>query len=448
MKRLFFTTSLLVLFSFSLFAGVVDEDPNPATDSDVVDETDADEAPVTCTGISVGELEMAAQSAYRGNLTTNIGKDGDDIFQLEFYKSDGSPNTSLEVKSYDLGSATNLDYKTCNECARVLELVEGSVDKQYFQTEGTVTISEVKEGTAEAKGTISVKLAEAQIADDYSTTIVAGGDCLEIEALAFDTVCVPNCEGKVCGGDGCGGSCGDGCGDDKMCNEEGTECVGCTALSVDSIELGQKIENEGTIYGHSYNINFSNALGTDNGEDGANIQFYGDYNDLGNGTYDLAGTNYKDCNECVIAFEDSTDQGAARVYFQQSGTIKLESVETAGENKMGAKSKGKLENIILREASIAQDYTSTLNMNGACLKIESAAWDTTGGSGGTDEKPDESNPTDGDETDSDKTDSDKTEGDKTDSEETDDSDTPTDKKEPTPLSDKKSGSDGCSLLII
>ncbi len=36
--------------------------------------------------------------------------------------------------------------------------------------------------------------------------------------------CVPNCDGKVCGGDGCGGSCGD-CADGEACSEAGDACV-------------------------------------------------------------------------------------------------------------------------------------------------------------------------------------------------------------------------------
>ncbi|WAS96998.1 hypothetical protein [Nannocystis punicea] len=36
--------------------------------------------------------------------------------------------------------------------------------------------------------------------------------------------CVPNCDGRMCGDDGCGGGCG-GCGEGQNCNEEG-QCVG------------------------------------------------------------------------------------------------------------------------------------------------------------------------------------------------------------------------------
>ena len=39
------------------------------------------------------------------------------------------------------------------------------------------------------------------------------------------SVCVPNCDGKICGSDGCNGSCGACSGTYSECNAEGTACV-------------------------------------------------------------------------------------------------------------------------------------------------------------------------------------------------------------------------------
>lgn len=37
--------------------------------------------------------------------------------------------------------------------------------------------------------------------------------------------CVPNCEGRQCGGDGCGGGCAPGCGDGEFCDDGSGQCM-------------------------------------------------------------------------------------------------------------------------------------------------------------------------------------------------------------------------------
>ncbi|MCX4246131.1 hypothetical protein OEB96_36255 [Paraliomyxa miuraensis] len=44
------------------------------------------------------------------------------------------------------------------------------------------------------------------------------------EGVGFECVCMPQCDGKVCGPDGCGGGCG-GCDTNESCNQDGTACV-------------------------------------------------------------------------------------------------------------------------------------------------------------------------------------------------------------------------------
>ncbi|MEC9072152.1 MAG: hypothetical protein VX938_07225, partial [Myxococcota bacterium] len=49
------------------------------------------------------------------------------------------------------------------------------------------------------------------------------GDCCgDYEALCdSEPECTPQCDGKECGDDGCGGACGEGCGPDAICTEDG-----------------------------------------------------------------------------------------------------------------------------------------------------------------------------------------------------------------------------------
>ncbi|MBN1772108.1 MAG: hypothetical protein JXB32_12640, partial [Deltaproteobacteria bacterium] len=50
-----------------------------------------------------------------------------------------------------------------------------------------------------------------------------GGDGGDSEAAA--DACVPNCEGRECGDDGCGGTCPPGCSDGEVCRTPPGECV-------------------------------------------------------------------------------------------------------------------------------------------------------------------------------------------------------------------------------
>ncbi|MBM4397278.1 MAG: hypothetical protein FJ087_16530 [Deltaproteobacteria bacterium] len=51
---------------------------------------------------------------------------------------------------------------------------------------------------------------------------------IEVDWLQCGICCVPDCKDRVCGEDGCGGSCGD-CADGQGCNDDG-QCVKCECL--------------------------------------------------------------------------------------------------------------------------------------------------------------------------------------------------------------------------
>ena len=55
--------------------------------------------------------------------------------------------------------------------------------------------------------------------------------CDACAELGLASCCVPNCEGKVCGDDGCGGICGPEnlCADDKICAEDQASCIDAPA---------------------------------------------------------------------------------------------------------------------------------------------------------------------------------------------------------------------------
>ena len=81
------------------------------------------------------------------------------------------------------------------------------------------------------KGSISAKFAEVEIADDATSTFKTNDGCFEIESGSFE--CVPECGDRVCGSNGCGGTCGE-C-EGQACSAEG-QCVDyeCSDLTFDS----------------------------------------------------------------------------------------------------------------------------------------------------------------------------------------------------------------------
>ena len=346
-----------------------DDEDGVATESEAKPDDDTyvigECIPVTITDV------VLVSSRYEGGLTTAIGAEAlQDFFSLQFYIDETTLQTELAVGSYDLGAGKNKNYATCTECALIFEDYDpdaGTIAKRYFQYDGSIEISEVKEGTLESKGTISARLVEVTIeSGTYISTPVPGGTCYEVTG-SWDTICVPNCEGKVCGSDGCGGICGDGCEPGTQCNAEQTGCVPCTVIHITDIASN-------TNYPNVYEGSLVENIGDEAFEDFFWIEFYGEQNV---GSYDLTDTNYADCPWCVMVVQDASEDPNAlpKYFFQETGTLVIEAINPM-EDEMGAESKGHLEGVRLVEVTIDENYTSTPVPGGACLQIAHAAWDT------------------------------------------------------------------------
>ena len=323
-----------------------------------------------CVGISIENIALNSDySSYEGTTTTGDEALGD-YFSLEFYKEDLSSQDALTVGTYDLATGLNANYSSCTECTLIFEDLaeDGSAfAKIYYQMEGTLEISEVKEGTLESKGTLTAKVVEVTInSSTYESTPVEGGGCYEIET-SFDTICVPDCGGKICGDDGCGGICGDGCADDEQCNEEGTECSKCTTITIDGISVTEMSEeNKYWIYEGP----FSPKIGDEGVEDKFALQLYAAPEA---DTYNLAGTNFANCTECILVYEDVVPEtSVARLYFQEKGTL-----EVASFNETSGDVSATITGLQLREATLASDYTSTFVPDGACLILETGTVNVT-----------------------------------------------------------------------
>ena len=326
-----------------------------------------------CTGVSI---DWDALTMYQKGTFYYAGKDP--VIYLEFYQEGNENGLKVTEGTYDLGTGDNKNYKTCTECVRVLEdYVEpasdeesGHYDHQYFQKSGTIKIDTVdKQGNI--KGSLSAKLVEVTLDSSYNSTPVTGGGCLEIESATFDSgVCVPDCTDKICGNDGCGGTCGDGCGIDLACSADQKSCVPweCDTLAPGEVTL----EKQSSLFGINYFYQASASTGDASLEDFLRLQFYNE--GLETGTINLSegeNANYATCTECFLYLEDIDGDGyPAKIYFQQSGKLVFDTLGTRNYESKGH------ADFRLVEVEIDDDYNSIPVTGGKCYEVKNMTWDT------------------------------------------------------------------------
>jgi len=291
----------------------------------------------------------------------------------------------VEKGTYDLGKENNTSLSTCSQCLVLQEdrdEANQTIGKYFFQQKGYVYIGELGtnmdgKASGESIGSLSgVRLIEVDLdTSSFETTPIKGGDCFEIESAEWHTLCVPNCEGKICGSDGCGGSCGDPCSeDDKTCNEEGTGCIDhqCKKLSLGEIKEDTLAKRQNTMF-----AKFTPSLGDSELDERLRIEFYSKQNP---GSYNLGkgrNLNYRTCDQCVLVYEDIDGNQVKKAYFQTKGTMKIDKIISDNGGNIEGETKGSLENVRLYQVWIREDMTTTFLEGGDCLEIDSAEWSTT-----------------------------------------------------------------------
>ncbi len=307
---------------------------------------------------------------FLGDVKDNVlgDKNERDVFELF---------TTLNTGTYDLGKGDNKSSLNCTECVIVKQDFDKEKEKFFFQESGILVIEKTdKENNI--KGILSAKLVEVEgdpARREEDVQKLEGGECILIENWAFDTgVCVPDCAGKVCGHDGCGGTCGEGCSGDLTCSKDQKSCVPfeCKKITFDKVEMFSNEEG-----GYYYQTSVSGNLpGSSDLPDIMTLHFYGTSYVLEEGTIDLGGdnANYEICTECLLLYKDfdtETEEYTA-VFFQQSGTLVFDEVK---EGTFESKGHGSFR---LVEVEI-DDYTSESIpvLSGACYETESLTWDTT-----------------------------------------------------------------------
>jgi hypothetical protein len=225
----------LALITFAAACG----DDGGSTPPDAQDQPDAEAQPdagPACTAATFGAqdpldgFDMGNFAAWGGPATADLGDGGDVIYQIEFY---GSIETSL-VGTFDLAEGNQNNYRTCAICFRVFSLdAKGALARQFFQSGGSVTLTE-DPLTGEMVGNVSgLTLVEVEIAGDFTSTPVAGGGCVDHDALALDANLIPSawtCDDAAFND---GANCDCGCGAaDPDCDVVANPIVGCDAGDV------------------------------------------------------------------------------------------------------------------------------------------------------------------------------------------------------------------------
>jgi len=120
------------------------------------------------------------------NTDLGFGDTLPDMISFEFYSPDPADSSYPQTGTFDLASAVNANYATCQQCIVVYQdyADPDTPTKTFFQTAGSITIdSHTIPGVTPAIGLSwdNVAIAEVTIdPDTFVSTLVPGGDCYTI----------------------------------------------------------------------------------------------------------------------------------------------------------------------------------------------------------------------------------------------------------------------------
>jgi len=218
----------------------------------------------------------------------------------------------------------------------------------------------------------------------------AGQKCSADETC--DT-CIPECGGKVCGDDGCNGTCGTcaagqacnaaacvacGC-DDKECGDDGcgSSCGKCTGeksciegeciMHCDGDEFTGPVINASWKPMEGIDSPKGNFVFTSDTTDGFPysglllvIRQYSTYKGpTGPGTYQINDDDFANCDICLVMFENCTANECERLYLAQEGTIEITQLDGAD-----GPFEATLDGVVLHEAIIGSDFSTQIVSNG------------------------------------------------------------------------------------
>jgi hypothetical protein len=356
-----------------------DGDTLPGSDTPENPDSEPEEPEKNAEGCYVFTVDSATfgkvyKNTYYGDVKDNILGDATerDVFGIDLFQTfDG---TSIPG-TYDLSGGTNKSYLDCTECVRVWQDHDNKNKVRiFFQESGELVIDEVDLNN-EIKGTLTAKLIEVTVdPDTREAAPVPGGECIAIENWAFNSgVCIPDCAGKVCGSDGCGGTCGEGCNGDLTCSEDQKSCVPfeCYEITLGQVEL---LNDYDTYYYEAYAT--GRSAGSTDFDDIFNLYFYDEDGNsaetLASGVVNLgSGLNaeYATCTECILFYEDvNEDEEYQKTYFPQSGELVFEEVK---EGTFESRGHGHFRLVEVDEFDNFKPVP-----NGKCYEVKNLEWNT------------------------------------------------------------------------
>ena len=166
-------------------------------DADTSDETDPDfeKEAEGCTMIEVPKITMGGAYAdeINGYLSPAMGGNAIDIIKILLMGD-------IKEGTYQLGTGVNDNYAQCEQCVMVWVDAElAAAQEYYFQTHGTLRITQVKEvdEIKRTSGVIKNLIVKQAETDEHLSdfTLIPEGKCIAAEIVEWDTTNTPGNSG-------------------------------------------------------------------------------------------------------------------------------------------------------------------------------------------------------------------------------------------------------------
>ncbi|HEY5926173.1 MAG TPA: PPC domain-containing protein [Kofleriaceae bacterium] len=250
-----------------------------------------------CTGVTAGTLDFLTYDpqgfiAWEGPLMGDLGDGNTLVYRYEIYNG---IEASLSG-TFDLKAGNQANYKTCAICVRAFSVnAMGEVVKQFFQSGGSVTITQDPYATKHLKATFTdLQLEEVTInQQDFTSTPVAGGGCTSFpSSFMVDRDRVPSAwtctRTEFDSGTNCDCMCGVS---DPDCSIATAPVVGCTTgqacfanacvtpptndtcATATALTLGTPVMGNTAGGGRNYNMGLEGATCTDFPQPGSDVAY-------------------------------------------------------------------------------------------------------------------------------------------------------------------------------
>ncbi len=220
--------------------------PNTHTDAQMTDGSTMTDSgtmtdggtPPTCITSTLGAQDLLGDDRADGSIawvapiTADIGDGGPSQLNLEFYDMI-EPDLTVP---FDLSMGNQNNYSTCALCMHGLSFDgTGTVARQFFQSAGTITLTEDPFTAGNMKGTITgLTVVEVTIdPDTFASTLVSGGKCILIGDVTLNHTPIPNAWTCAAAKYNDGATCDCMCGmSDPDCAIAAVPVAGCTGTQI------------------------------------------------------------------------------------------------------------------------------------------------------------------------------------------------------------------------